>query len=53
MKKKRGLTDAAKDPLVDKQRPAITSTPQKKKNNTAVSILLSLALGFLGGLLAA
>jgi hypothetical protein len=52
MTKKRALADAVKDPLLDKPKYASAESKQKRKNHVAVKILVSLALGFAGGLTA-
>jgi hypothetical protein len=49
MTKKRGLTDAVKDQLVDKPKSALVNARPRRPNHIAAKILLSLVLGFAGG----
>jgi hypothetical protein len=52
MKKKRDLMDAVNDRLIDKQPSPTTETKRKQKNYAVAKILVSLILGFAGGLTA-
>jgi hypothetical protein len=52
MKNKRALSDAAKDQLVRKPRPKIITRKRRRKNNVLTQIVVSLALGFFGGMAA-
>jgi hypothetical protein len=52
MAKKRALKDTVKDPVAKKQAPTIQSEKNNiDGSNTTIKILVSLLLGFAGGLL--